>query len=105
MPRYNLRIEIICQDKIVNNDEVLQQVKSFVIAKTNSLWKKIIFKTDRQSVFMGDLMCEYTSSDKDLNILTQVILNDFAEKELEAYENLGLQFYIFRYLDFDEKSI
>jgi hypothetical protein len=105
MPRYNLRIEIICQDKIVNNDEVLQQVKSFVIAKHNSPWKKIIFKTDRQSVFMGDLMCEYTSSDKDLNTLTQGILNEFAENEIYMFENLGLQFYIFRYLDFDEKSI
>jgi len=53
---------------------------------------------------MGDLICKYTS-DQELNALTETILNEFAEKELEAYENLGIQFYIFRYLEFDEKGI
>jgi hypothetical protein len=103
MPRYNLRIDLIDDKKqIVNNDEVLQQVKSIVISK--SPWQKIIFKTERQRVFMGDLMCEYTS-DQEVKSLTETILNEFAEKELDAYENLGIQFYIFRYLEFDEKSI
>lgn len=106
MPRYNLRIELIDDKKqIVNNDEVLQQVKSFVVGKHNSPWKKIIFKTERQRVFMGDLMCDYTSSDKDLNTFTQSILNEFVENEIHMFENQGLQFYIFRYLEFDEKGI